>query len=122
MEKNGVNMETYHEKLGKTTIDPSVLTSIAKLTSLSTPGVSKMATGPHSVDSLFNKNYSDGVKIAVENNTVYVDLYLILKCDTNLLKTSKTVQQKVSRAITEMVGMEIGRVNVHIEDIDYQNE
>ena len=115
-------METYPDKLGKTTIDPGVLISIAKLTSLSVSGVSKMATGPHSIDSLFRNTYAGGVKIEVENNTVYADLYLVLKSDTELLKTSRAVQQKVSRAITEMVGMEIGHVNVHIEDIDYQNE
>lgn len=115
-------METYPEKLGKTTIDPTVLTSIAKLTALSVSGVSKMATGPHSVDSLIRKNYSGGVKIEVENNTVYIDLYLVLKSNAELLKSSRAVQQKVSRAITEMVGMGIGHVNVHIEEIDYQND
>ena len=56
-------METYPEKLGKTTIDITVLTNIAKLTSLSVPGVSKMSTGPHSVNSLIKKNYFDGVMI-----------------------------------------------------------
>jgi uncharacterized alkaline shock family protein YloU len=120
--KFGETMETYPEKLGKTTIDVTVLTNIAKLTSLSVPGVSKMSTGPHSVNSLIKKNYFDGVMIEVENNTVYIDLYLVLKADTELIKTSRTIQQKVSRAITEMVGMEIGHVNVHIEDVDYQNE
>jgi uncharacterized alkaline shock family protein YloU len=115
-------METYHEKLGKTTIDPGVLTNIAKLTSLSVSGVSKMAAGPHSVDSLIKKNYFDGVKIEVENSMVYIDVYLVLKNDANLLNTSREVQQKISRAITEMVGMEIGHVNVHIEDVDYQSE
>ncbi len=115
-------MDTYPEKLGKTTIAPGVLTNIAKLTSLSVPGVSRMSTGPHSVDSIIKKNYSDGVKIDVENNTVYIDLYIILKSNTEITKTSRLVQKKVSRAITEMVGMEIGHVNIHIEDIDYQNE
>ncbi len=115
-------MENNPEKLGKTTIDVTVLTNIAKLTSLSVPGVSKMSTGPHSVNSLIKKNYFDGVMVDVENNTVYIDLYLVLNADTALIKTSRTVQQKVSRAITEMVGMEIGHVNVHIEDVDYQNK
>lgn len=115
-------MENYPEKFGKTTIDVSVLTNIAKLTSLSIPGVSKMSTGPHSVNSLIKKNYFDGVMIEVENNTVYIDLYLVLKASSALMKTSRSVQQKVSRAITEMVGMEIGHVNVHIEDVDYQIE
>jgi uncharacterized alkaline shock family protein YloU len=80
-----------------------------------------MSPGPHSIESVFKSNYSGGVNINVENNTVDVDLYLVMKNDTDLYKTSEKVQNKVSRAITEMVGMEIGRVNIHIEDIDYHS-
>ena len=32
------------------------------------------------------------------------------------------VQQTVARAISEMTGMEVGDVNIHIEDIDFNNE
>ncbi len=112
-------MEEYPETKGKTTIDPSVLIKISRLTALGVQGVSGMAVGPHGVENIFRKNYSSGVKIEVENNTVYIDLYLILDHDADLYKTSETVQKKVSRAITEMVGMEIGKVNIHIEDVDY---
>ena len=112
-------MEDYAETKGRTTIDPGVLIKIAKLTALSVPGVVKMAPGLHSVDNLVKKNYSQGVRIDVENNTVYADLYLILNKDVDLYKTSQTVQKKVSRAITEMVGMDVGQINIHIEDIDY---
>lgn len=115
-------MDEYSETKGKTTIDPGVLIKIAKLTALSVPGVSKMAPGIHSVDNLIKKNYSQGVKIDVENNTVYAELYLILHKDADLYKTSQTVQRKVSRAITEMVGMDVGQINIHIEDIDYSGE
>ncbi len=112
-------MEEYSDTKGKTTIDPGVLIKIAKLTALSVPGVSKMAPGLHSVDNLLKKNYSHGVKIDVENNTVYADLYLVLRKNVDLFKTSQTVQKKVGRAITEMVGMDVGQINIHIEDIDY---
>ena len=112
-------MAEYPRAPGKTTIDPEVLLSISRLTALSVSGVSRMAPGPHNVDSLFKKSYSNGVKIEVENNTVYIDLYVVMKRDTNLLETSKELQRKVSRAISEMVGMEAGYVNIHIEDIDY---
>jgi uncharacterized alkaline shock family protein YloU len=112
-------MEEYADTQGKTTIDPGVLIKIAKLTALGVPGVSKMAPGLHNVDNLVKKNYSQGVKIEVENNTVYADLYLILHKDVDLYKTSQTVQKKVGRAITEMVGMDVGQINIHIEDIDY---
>jgi len=112
-------MEEYSETQGRTTIDPGVLIKIAKLTALSVPGVSKMASGPHHVDNLLRKNYSDGVRIDVENNTVYADLYLVLNKEADLYKTSQIIQEKVSRAITKMVGMEVGKINIHIEDIDY---
>jgi uncharacterized alkaline shock family protein YloU len=111
--------ETYLP--GKTTIDPEVLLTIVRLTSLSVDGVSQMASGPHNVDSLIRRSYSNGVKVEVENNTVYVDVYLVMKRDINLLETSRKVQQKIKRAILEMVGMEIGTINVHIEDISYKD-
>jgi uncharacterized alkaline shock family protein YloU len=112
-------MEEYPETKGKTTIDPGVLIKIAKLTALGVPGVSKMAPGVHTVDNIVKKNYSQGVKIDVENNTVYADMHLVLHKDADLMKTSQKVQEKVSRAITEMVGMDVGHINIHIEDIDY---
>ncbi len=114
-------MEKHSDTKGKTTIDPGVLIKIAKLTALGVPGVRQMATVPHGVNSIFKKNYSSGVKIEVENNTVYIDLYIFLDHDVDLFKTSQTVQKKVGRAVTEMVGMDIGHVNIHIEGIDYQN-
>jgi uncharacterized alkaline shock family protein YloU len=107
---------------GKTTIAPEVLVSIAKLTALSVPGVSKMANIPGGVNSLFNRGESDGVRIVVEDNTVYADLHLILHRDVNVREVSHTVQNRVARAVSEMVGMEIGKVNVHVEDVDFSVE
>lgn len=116
-----MEMEEYADSKGKTTIDPGVLVKIARLTALSVPGVSRMATGMHTVNNLLKKNYSQGVRIEVENNTVYADLYMVLKKDTDLFKTSQLIQKKVSRAITDMVGMDVGQINIHIEDIDYSD-
>jgi len=112
-------MTDYSKLNSKTTIDPEVLLTISRLSALSVEGVSHMASGPHTFDSVIHRSYSNGVKILVENNTVYVDLYLVIKQDFNLLETSNKVQAKVSRAVIEMVGMDVGRVNIHIEDIDY---
>jgi len=112
-------MDDYPQTEGKTTIDPGVLIKIAKITALGVPGVSRMASGPHSINNIIKQNYQDGVKIEVENNSVYANLFLVLKHDVDLLKTGRMVQQKVSRAITEMVGMDVGQINIHIEDIDY---
>jgi Uncharacterized protein conserved in bacteria len=107
---------------GKTTIAPDVLITIARLTALSVPGVSRLAITPGDVNRLFNHGINDGVHISVENNSVYADLYVILRRDINVRDVSHAIQSQVARAISEMVGMEVGKVNIHVEDIDYSAE
>lgn len=114
--------ENYRTTAGKTTIAPEVLLTIARLTTLSVPEVSRMSAVPGGVNRLFQRGASEGVCIDVNDDIVSVDLYLVLKNDVNMREVSRTVQQKVCRAISEMVGMQVGRVNVHIEDIDYPEE
>jgi uncharacterized alkaline shock family protein YloU len=106
---------------GKTTVAPDVLTTIARLAALSVPGVSRLAPVSGGVNRLFKRGAGDGVRIETEDNTVYVDLHLLLDQDVNIREVSRNIQQNVSRSIQEMVGMEVARVDIHIEDIDYKD-
>ena len=105
---------------GKTTVSPDVLISIAKLSALGVPGVSRMAPISGGVNRLFRKGANEGVRIEVEEDTVFADIYLVLKEDVNIRDVSRNVQQQVTRAIQEMVGMDVGHIDIHIEDIDYE--
>ena len=104
----------------KTTIAPDVLVTIARLSALSVPGVSRMAQVTGGVNRLFKRGIHDGVRIEVKDNVLAADLYLILKKDVNIREVSRNVQFQVARALQEMVGMDIGKVAIHIEDIDYE--
>jgi len=110
---------TIKDAKGKTTIDPGVLVKIVKLAALSVTGVTGLMQKTPSGKSFLSKSATNGIKIDVENNTVYVDLYLTLANDASLMSTSKEVQEKVSRSIIEMVGMDVGKINIHIEDITF---
>lgn len=110
-------MDNIHT-IGKTTIAPEVLHTIARLTALSIPGVSRLAVIPD-VDRLFRKTINEGVKITVENNTVYADIYVIIQNDYNVREVSHAIQTQVARAISEIVGMDVGNINIHVEDIDF---
>jgi uncharacterized alkaline shock family protein YloU len=105
---------------GKTTVSPDVLISIARLSALGVAGVSRMAPISGGVNRLFRKGANEGVRIEVEEDVVYADIYLVLKQDVNIRDVSRTVQQQVTRAMQEMVGMDVGHVDIHIEDIDYE--
>ena len=103
---------------GKTTVSPDVLMTITRLSALSVPGVSRMAQVPGGVNRLFKRGIGDGVRIEVEDNVVVANLYLILKQHVNIREVSRNVQHQVARALQEMVGMDIGGIEIHIEDID----
>lgn len=107
---------------GKTTIAPDVLLTIAGLTALNVDGVSRLADTPSKVNRFLKKSHTEGVEIELEDNCVYATLTVILENDVNMREVSRNIQNQVARAISEMVGMRVGRVNVHIEDIDYPEE
>lgn len=107
---------------GKTTVSPEVLITIASLAALEVPGVSRLAPVSGGVNRLFRRGTSDGVRIEAKDNIVYADLFLILKDGVNIREVSRNVQANVARSIQEMVGMEVGEINIHIEDIDFEGD
>lgn len=102
---------------GKTTIAPEVLVSIAQLATLSVEGVCRLTPGPRDVNTLFKKGLTEGINIVVENNVVYIDIYVVLQHDGIVREICRNIQTQVARSISEMVGLEIGHINVHVEDI-----
>ncbi len=108
---------------GKTTIAPNVLLTIARLSALSIPGVSHMGTVPGGFNRLFHqRTQGDGVRIVVDDGVVNVDLYVVLEQDVNMRDISHNIQLEVARAISEMVGMEVGHININIDDIYFPSE
>ena len=104
---------------GTTTIAPNVLVTTARLAALGVQGVAAVAPGPSSVNRLFRRGSGEGVRIEIIDDAVAVDLHLILDKDTNVRDVSRKVQEDVARAIEDIVGMQVTRIDVHIEDINY---
>jgi uncharacterized alkaline shock family protein YloU len=104
---------------GSTTIAPNVLLTIARLTALQVPGVVGMAAVPGGVNRLFKRGIGDGVRIEVEDDSVAVDLYVIMAHDVNAREVSRNVQAGVTDAIENTVGMQVTHVDIHIEDISF---
>jgi len=103
------------EKTGKTTIAPSVLHTIVKLTTLATPGISRLS-GREGLGNI----PEDGVRVVVKDDSIEVEIYIIPGSAENVRLVAQEVQKRVARAITEMVGMEVARLDVHITDVDLE--
>jgi uncharacterized alkaline shock family protein YloU len=108
---------------GKTTISIDVILTITRLTTLEVPGVSRMSSVPSRrfKKMLLHRQEQDGLHIEVVDDLVYTDIYVVLDSDVNIREVGRNIQNAVARAITEMIGMQVGVVNVHVEDIDYPN-
>ena len=114
-------MATTYPEPGRTTVALDVLVTIARLTTIDVPGVSRLSSSPPR--GLFRRrSLCEGICVKVEDEIVSADIFVVLDCDVNIREVSRNIQYKVARAISEMVGMQVGRINVHVEDIDYPTE
>ena len=109
--------------IGKIVIAPEVLITIAKLSTLSVPGVARMAPVSGGMDRYFKRGASDGVRIEMlGEHSLRADIYVVIRGDANVSVVSEHVQAEVARATIEMVGMDAHTVNVHIEEIEYSEQ
>ena len=106
------------EKLGKVTIAPNVLVTIVQKTSMSEPGVAQLCDNVPGVKRLLGLNtVSRGVAVSVEGTSVTVNVHLIARRGVDLLQMGLNLQTAITRAMREIVGMEVREVNIHIDDI-----
>lgn len=101
------------ELYGNITIAPAVLNTIARLTTLSVPGVARMGNSGQLLPM------AAGTNVKVVNNKVKADVFVILYADCNFYATGQQIQHEVTRAISEIVGMEVQAINVHVQDVEY---
>ena len=103
----------YEESRGTITIATTVLNTIARLTTLGVPGVARMGNN----GQLLQPNTGTSVKVI--NGNVKADIFIVVRSDTNFYETGQKIQQDVTRAIKEIVGMEVQAINVYIQDVEY---
>ncbi|MFN2245430.1 MAG: Asp23/Gls24 family envelope stress response protein [Anaerolineae bacterium] len=106
------------EKLGKVTIAPDVLVTIVQKTSMSEPGVAQLCDNVPGVKRLLGiHTVSRGVGVSVEGNSVAVNVYLVARRGVDLLEMGRNLQHEITRAMQDIVGMQVREVNIHIDDI-----
>ena len=105
--------------LGAVQISDDVLAVISAMAALEVDGVVGMAGNITSeiVAKLGMKKLSRGVRIDVAENSVMIDVSIILKMDENIIDISKKVQDKVKTTVQNMTELEVANVNVNISNV-----
>lgn len=106
------------QNLGKVTIAPNVLVTVVQKTTMAEPGVAQLCENVPGVKRLLGMHtVSRGVAVSVADNQVTADVHLIARRGVDLLQMGRSLQNQISRAIRDIVGMQVCEVNIHIDDI-----
>ncbi len=108
-----------NSELGEVNISYDVLAVISAMAALEVDGVVGMAGNITSeiVEKLGMKKLSKGVHVDVAENSVMIDVAIILRMNENIINISKRVQDKIKTTVENMTGLEVANVNVNISNV-----
>ena len=104
--------------LGAVRIAPRVLRTVVEEAALRVAGVARMARMSGNLPQLVGRSLPHhGVALSVHDDTVAVDLYLVVEPSANMLEVGAAVQESVSAAVEHILGMHARQINVYIQDV-----
>ncbi len=111
------------ETIGKITVAPGVLVTIVKQATLRQPGVVRLSSRrpmrPR-VRPGVKGAATEGVGVWVHRGRVTAEVRLVADGSRSAHELGTAVQEAVTRALEEMVGMPVDAVHVYIDDVDWQ--
>jgi uncharacterized alkaline shock family protein YloU len=103
---------------GKVTVAPPVLTTIVRQTTLEQRAVNRLAVLPAKMRGLrAGSALEEGILVGVTSEGVRVEVHVVAEPGVNVLKLGATLQNEITRALEEMIGMSVVAVDVHIDDV-----
>ena len=113
------------DELGNIHISEDVLAVIAAAAATEVEGVGSLSTNLSSdIAELLGgkKNLSKGIRIVMEEDSVQVDVSLLIKYGYTIVDVAKEVQNAVFLAIENTSGLPVENVNVHVAGILFDKE
>jgi uncharacterized alkaline shock family protein YloU len=108
---------------GRTIIDDAVVAKVAGIAARDVPGV--FALGGNAArafgairEAIGSSDLGQGVRVEVGETQVAVDLTIVVEYPVPMMEVASNVRAAVTRAITELVGLEVTEVNVAINDVN----
>lgn len=117
-----MNVDLNDEESGSNIIYSSeVVSIIAGVAASEVQGIASMVNVP---SSLLGKNRSvtKGVKVEIGTEEASVDLYVTVEYGKPIQKAAHEAQESVRKAIEEMTGLHVVRVDVHVQGVSFEKE
>jgi uncharacterized alkaline shock family protein YloU len=99
-------------------ISEEVIATIAEKTVLEIPGVHSFSGG---INVLGKKIGTQGIKVEMSRKDISIDVFIVVNYGVKIPDIAWKIQDKVKKELENMTGMVVTTVNVHIQDINYDN-
>ena len=116
-----VQEEYLPTELGAVKIADEVVAIIAGLAATEIEGVAGMSGGLAGgiAGMLGKRNLSKGVKVEVSGKKATIDLHIIVMFGARIPDVAWNIQESVKKAIESMTGLEVAKVNVHVQGVNF---
>ncbi len=112
-------------RVGRIEISPHAIATIAGDAVLQCYGVVGMASKNligGVADLLQPQRWRRGVEVRVHDDTVTVDLYVVIQYGTRISEVAHGVMHSVKYALEQSLGIPITEVNVHVQGLGMLND
>ena len=99
-----------------------VVSIIAGVAASEVEGIASMVSIPSSNLLAKNRNVTKGVKVEIGTEEASVDLYVTVEYGKPIQKAAHEAQESVRKAIEEMTGLHVVRVDVHVQGVSFEKE
>lgn len=99
-----------------------VVSIIAGVAASEVEGIASMVNVPNGGLLGKNRNVTKGVKVEIGTEEASVDLYVTAEYGKPIQKAAHDVQEAVRKAIEEMTGLHVVRVDVHVQGVSFEKE
>lgn len=113
-----------NNEIGKIVISEDVIAMIAGAAANEAYGIVGMASrgNKNGLASILKKeNLSKGVRVRLEENEIFIDLYVIIQFGTKISVVAKNTIDKVKYNVENQTGLSVSNVNLNIEGIKVQS-
>jgi uncharacterized alkaline shock family protein YloU len=109
---------------GTVRIADDVVSTVAGLAALDTPGIAAMSGGISEglAKRLTGKNAQKGISVEVGQVEAAVDLRVIVHYGVAIHDVCRELQERVKEAIENMTGLHVVEVNVKVEGVQFQED
>jgi uncharacterized alkaline shock family protein YloU len=105
-------------------ISDDVVSTIAGLAALETPGIAAMSGGISEglAKRLSGKNAQRGVSVEVGQVEAAIDLRIIIQYGSKIQDVCRELQENVRDAVENMTGLRVVEVNVKVEGVAFKED